>query len=127
MSRTNPYKKKHRSANRTLLMYGEGLGEEMFLKYLRLLYSRNSGVAATIRNAKGGNARYIITSAANESGDFERRIAILDNDKSEQEMNQARDEAERLKIEVLENSPCLEATLLSILHPNQDFTIKTSP
>ena len=92
MSRTNPYKKKRHSANRTLLMYGEGLGEEMFLKYLRGLYSYGSGVAVTIRNGRGGNAVAYIN-AVNEPGAFDRRIVILDNDKSEQEMNCARTEA----------------------------------
>ncbi len=126
MSRTNPYKKKRRSASRTLLMYGEGLGEEMFLKYLRGLYSRDSGVAITIRNGKGGTATNIITNAVNEPGAFDRRIVILDNDKNEQEMNRARTEAKQKGIELLENSPCLEATLLSILRNGQSFSNKTS-
>lgn len=126
MSRTNPYKKKRRSANRTLLMYGEGLGEEMFLKYLRRLYSYDSGVAVTIRNGKGGNAISIIINAVNEPGAFDRRIVILDNDKSEQEMNYARTEALQKGVELLENSPCLEATLLVILRPNLSFSNKTS-
>lgn len=126
MSRTNPYKKKRRSASRTLLMYGEGLGEEMFLKYLRGLYSRDSGVAITIRNGKGGTATNIITNAVNEPGAFDRRIVILDNDKSEQEMNHARTEAKQRGVELLENSPCLEATLLSILRNGQSFSNKTS-
>lgn len=126
MSRTDPFKKKRRSANRTLLMYGEGLGEEMFLKHLRKLYSRDSGVAVTIRNGKGGNATNIILCAANEPGAYDRKIVILDNDKGEKEMNQARTEARRRKIELIENSPCLEATLLTILRPGQSFSIKTS-
>lgn len=126
MSRTNPYKKKRRSASRTLLMYGEGLGEEIFLKYLRGLYSRDSGVAITIRNGKGGTATNIITDAINEPGAFDRRIVILDNDKNEQEMNRARAQAKQKGVELLENSPCLEATLLSILRNGQSFSSKTS-
>ena len=126
MSRTNPYKKKRRSASRTLLMYGEGLGEEMFLKHLRGLYSRDSGVAVTIRNGKGGTAVNIITNAVNEPGAYDRRIVILDNDKSEQEMDNARVEARQHGVEVLENSPCLEAMLLTILRPGQSFSGRTS-
>ena len=34
MSRTNPYKKKRRHANKTLLIFGEGMNEEVFLKHL---------------------------------------------------------------------------------------------
>ena len=107
-------------------MYGEGLGEEMFLKYLRGLYSRDSGVAVTIRNGKGGTATNVITNAVNEPGSFDRRVVILDNDKSEQEMNQARAEAKQRGVELLENTPCLEAVLLLILRPGQNFSGKTS-
>jgi len=107
-------------------MYGEGLGEEMFLKYLRRLYSRNSGVAVTIRNGKGGTAIGVIINAVNEPGAFDRRIVILDNDKGEQEMNGARKEAQEKGIELLENSPCLEATFLAILRSGQSFSNKTS-
>ena len=126
MSRTNPYKKKRRSAKRTLLMYGEGLGEEMFLKHLRSLYAYNSGVSLRIRNGKGGNPKSIIVNAVNEPGDFERRIVILDNDKGKKEMKRAHDEAKKSGVELLENSPCLEATLLTILRPKQSFSAKKS-
>ncbi|NCU41890.1 MAG: hypothetical protein EOM19_04180 [Candidatus Moranbacteria bacterium] len=125
MSRTNPYKKKRRSAKRTLLMYGEGLGEEMFLKHLRSLYVYNSGVSVTIRNGKGGSPKSIVINATNEPGDFEKRIVILDNDK-DKEMDQARTEAKKNGVQILENSPCLEATLLSVLRPKQNFSTKKS-
>jgi len=105
-------------------MYGEGLGEEMFLKHLRSLYAYNSGVSVTIRNGKGGNAKSIVINAINEPGDFERRIVILDNDKNQREMSQARDEAKKKGVEIFENSPCLEATLLSILRLRQNFSTK---
>jgi len=39
MSRTNPFKKKRRAAKTTMLVYGEGQAEEMFLKHLRSLYA----------------------------------------------------------------------------------------
>lgn len=126
MSRSNPYKKKRRSASRTLLMYGEGLGEEMFLKHLRGLYSHDSGVAVTIRNGKGGTPANIIANAVNEPGAFDRRIVILDNDMGEPTMIRARADAIQNGVELLENSPCLEATLLSILKPGQSFANKTS-
>lgn len=126
MSRTNPYKKKRRSSKRTLLMYGEGLSEEMFLKHLRSLYAVNSGVSVTIRNGKGGNPKSVVMNAINEPGDFGKRIVILDNDKNKQEMSQARTEAKKEGVEILENSPCLEATLLSILRPGKNFSTKKS-
>jgi predicted P-loop ATPase len=107
-------------------MYGEGLGEEMFLKHLRSLYAYNSGVSVTIRNGKGGNPKNIVINATNEPGDFEKRIVILDNDKDKQEMDQASAEAKKKGVKILENSPCLEATMLSILRPKQNFSTKKS-
>ena len=75
MSRTNPYKKKRRAASQTLLMYGEGLGEETFLKYLKGLYARDSGVAVTIRNGKGGNVVNIFIYPSNTPRDlFKKKI-----------------------------------------------------
>ncbi|OGF20714.1 hypothetical protein A2316_02685 [Candidatus Falkowbacteria bacterium RIFOXYB2_FULL_38_15] len=107
-------------------MYGEGLGEEMFLRHLRSLYAHNSGVSVTIRNGKGGNPKSVVINAANEPGDFEKRIVILDNDKDKKEMDQARVEAKKKSVAILENSPCLESTLLSILRTEQNFSTKKS-
>ena len=126
MSRTNPYKKKRRAASQTLLMYGEGLGEETFLKYLRGLYAQNSGVAVTIRNGKGGNAVNVIIDATNAPGGFDKRIVVLDNDKGEEEMQLARQEATNRGIILLENTPCLEAILLAILNNGKNFSNKQS-
>ena len=61
-------------------MFGEGLGEEIFLKHLRGLYAKDSGVSVMIRKGKGGTPRNIVIGAANEIGSFDRRVAILDND-----------------------------------------------
>ena len=126
MSRTNPYKKKRRAASQTLLMYGEGLGEEMFLRYLKGLYARDSGVAVTIRNGKGGNAVNIVIDASNAPGGFDKRVVVLDNDKGDSEMQQARQEATNRGIELIENTPCLEAVLLAVLNDGKNYSDKQS-
>lgn len=124
MSRTNPYKKKKRRAKKTLLIFGEGFSEEIFLKHLRKLYSHDSGVAITIKKGKGGNARNIIIDANKIPGDFDRKVIVLDNDKPKIEMVKAREEAKNKNIELLENTPCLEYLLLSVL--NERFGKKES-
>lgn len=115
MSRSNPYKKKRRYASKTLLVFGEGLDEEVFLKHLRKIYSQNKGVVITIRKGKGGDAESIVVDADKILGSFDRKIVIIDNDKPQNEMNSARNEAKKRNIELLENTPCLEALLLCIL------------
>lgn len=126
MSRTNPYKKKRRAASQTLLVYGEGLSEKIFLKYLHGLYARDSGVAVTIRNGKGGNALNIIIDALNAPGGFDKRIVVLDNDKGDKEMQRARQEAINRNIELVENTPCLEAILLTILNNGENYSGRQS-
>ncbi len=115
MSRTNPYKKKRRQANKTLLLFGEGFGEAMFLKHLKSLYSYNSNVAITVRKGKGGNAQDIIVDADRVPGAFDRRMAVLDNDKTKMEMAKARQEAKNRGIGLIETTPCLEFLLITIL------------
>lgn len=98
-----------------MLVYGEGQSEEVFLKHLRGLYTRDSGVAITVKKGKGGTPEEVVKSAINYSGDFDRRIVVIDNDKSQTEMKKARKKANEHNIELIENTPCLEAFLLNIL------------
>jgi Cft2 family RNA processing exonuclease len=126
MSRTNPFKKKRRSAHRTLLVFGEGLCEEVFLKHLRKLYSYNSNVTIKVLRGKGGTPADVVIDSYKIPGDYETRVVVVDNDKSQQEMELARKEAKRRKITLIENTPCIEALLLSILNGSKDFSNKTS-
>jgi hypothetical protein len=115
MSRTNPYKKKRRQASKTLLVFGEGFGEEIFLKHLKSLYSYKSNVAITVKKGKGGDAQNIVIDADRIPGAFDRKIVVLDNDKTKTEMTKARQEAKNRGIELVENTPCLESLLITIL------------
>jgi hypothetical protein len=126
MSRTNPYKKKRRTASQTLLIYGEGLSEEIFLKHLKCLYAYDSNIAVTIRKGKGGDAISVVIDAANTPGAFDRKVVILDNDKGNMEMSKARQEAKKRNIILFENTPCLEAMLLLVLENDRTFNNKTS-
>ena len=111
----SPTKKKRRCASTTLLMYGEGLCEEIFLKHLKFIYYRSQGVAIRVEGGRGGSAPDIVNDAVKMVGDFDRRVVILDNDKPTKEMAAARAIAAQCGIMLIENSPCLEATLLSVL------------
>lgn len=108
--------KQIRKAKRTILFYVEGSAEEVFLKHLRRTYARNSGVAVTIRNGQGGSADGIVQRASCYPGGFDRRVAVLDNDKPKIEMAKARELAKMGCVDVIENEPCLEALLLRILN-----------
>lgn len=126
MSRSNPGKKKQRAAKQTLLMYGEGAAEEAFLKYLKSHYARDTGVAITIRNGKGGDPESIVRNAVREPGAFDRCVVVLDNDKPEQEMRAARQIADSSNIVLVEQAPCLESILLSILNNGTSYERRPS-
>lgn len=121
MSWLDFHKKKRRSAKKPILIFGEGLGEEMFLKHLRSLYAYNSNVYVTVRKGKGGAPVDVVISASRVLGDFDKKFVLLDNDKPRLEMEKARKKAQGLEIYLLENNPCLEALLLSILHDKRCF------
>jgi hypothetical protein len=108
------------------LIFGEGLNEDAFLRHLRSLYSYNSNVAVTIRKGRGGTADGIVIDASNIPGDFDRRVVVLDNDKGQREMNNARSEAKHRGIILVENTPCLEALLLAILNDGKTYSAKVS-
>lgn len=126
MSRTNPQKLKRRAAKTTLLILGEGSNEEFFLKHLRGLYSHDTGTNIKIHRGRGGSATQIIIDAIKTYGAFDKVIVILDNDKPEKEMSKARQLALENKIDLLENTPCLDAVLLSILNGGKSYVAKGS-
>lgn len=126
MSRTNPYKKKKRSAKKTILIFGEGLGEEIFLKHLRSLYSQDSGAHAKIQKGRGGAAERVVADSHKTPGDFDKRFVVIDNDKTKEEMDRARQEAKKRSIELIENTPCLEFLLLLILENGQKINERSS-
>jgi len=97
-------------------MLGEGFSDGIFLRHLKKFYSFNSGFAITIKNGKGGDAKSIVTEAIRTPGAFDKKIVVLDNDKPESEMEEARIIARKKKIELIENTPCLESLLLSIIN-----------
>lgn len=109
-----------------MLVFGEGLHEEIFLKYLRSLYALNSGAHIEIKKGKGGTAGNIVIGAYKVPGAFDRRVVVLDNDKEKSEMEQARTEAKKRHIELIEHTPCLEFMLLNILQEGKSFENKDS-
>ena len=113
MSRSNPGKKKKRVAKRTILIYGEGLSEEVFLKLLKSVYSSDNNTYIKIRHGKGGSPLDIVNDTIKELGYFDKRVVMLDDDRKE--IEKAVIKAKKYDIEVFRNQPCLEATLLLIL------------
>ncbi len=124
MQKKRIHKKKERIAKKTLLIYGEGLCEEVFLKHLQQYYSYKTDTAVRIRKGKGGDIRSLIIDADRVPGDYNQKIVITDNDRDKNEMEAGRKESKKRNIILIEHTPCLEAILLSVLNNGKVFSGK---
>jgi hypothetical protein len=98
-----------------ILFYGEGQAEEIFLKHIRKLYGYGTGIVITVRRGKGGAPSEVVRNILRCPGDYDKKIVMVDNDKSVGEMEEAREIAKERGVHLIENTPCLEAFLLNIL------------
>ena len=110
-------KSKHsRVQIKTLLIVGEGLDEEAFLKYLSSkLVTRGAGLKVTIKNAKGKGAKHVIDWTIRQAGiaHYDNVAALFDTDT---DWTQAvKQQAKKHKILLLKSDPCFEAMLLRML------------
>lgn len=103
-----------REVRRTLLIVGEGLAEEVFLRHLKRLYVERGRKAITIKNAKGKGGGHVIayTSGQRKAADYDEVAALLDTDADWDDERRA--SARRQRILVFEATPCLEALLLDV-------------
>lgn len=100
---------------RTVLLVGEGDSEEEFLRYLKGLYvERGSGVAVTIKNARGKGAGHVVDYARRQAmnAQYDVTAALLDTDTDWTDATRKR--AKQVGVYVLPCEPCLEALLLSL-------------
>lgn len=104
-----------RTQYRTALLVGEGEAELNFLKHLKALYLQRGDKRVTLKNAKGKGGAGVLdyTRRQWQQADFDEVGALLDTDTSWGDPQ--RKLAVKLKIEVFESTPCLEALVLSVL------------
>ena len=108
--------KQSRVQIKTLLLVGEGLDEEAFLKYLSSkLVTRGAGLKVTIKNAKGKGARHVIDWTIRQSGiaHYDNVAALFDTDTDW--TISVEQQARKHKILLLKSDPCFEAMLLRML------------
>ena len=106
-----------RRAARTVLLVGEGAAEVQLLQHLNGLYvQRGSGVAVTIKNARGKGAGHVVdfTFRQSRNAAFDVKAALLDTDTDWTDKTRAA--ARKAKVKVLPCEPCLEAVMLVMHH-----------
>lgn len=103
---------------------GEGDAEELLLRHLKALFVfRGSGVAVTIKNARGKGAQHVVSFAVRQSrnAEYDEVLALFDTDTAWTE--QVRVNARKGKVQLLPCEPCLEALLLQAFgHKTDGFT-----
>ena|SRR3989344_5874276 len=105
----------------TVLAYGEGEDEKIFLRYLVASYCRRDKVTVATASAGGGDPTYILNKAIRYRRGIKRdfEFILLDTDKewTEKMKLQAKEES----IELIGNHPCLEAFFLEILESTETY------
>lgn len=100
----------------TVLIVGEGLTEEAFLRHLKSLYvTRGCGVGLKIRNAHGKGPGHVVDFAIRQRNNaaYDRVIALLDTD--DPWPDKTVKWAKQKKIVLIGSTPCIEGLLLRIL------------
>lgn len=104
-----------RQVARTVLLVGEGDSEVAWLQHLKSIYvQRGSGVAVTIKNARGKGAAHVVDVAIRQSRNaaFDTKVVLLDTDTDWTDKTHAT--ARKAKVLVVPADPCLEAWLLAV-------------
>ena len=106
-----------RKQRKTLLVVGEGHTECAFLNYLKTLYCRGSAsVSVKVVNAHGKGPENVLQTAVStqKRASYDDVVAVLDTDIpwTETLKKEARDK----NIQLIGNSPCIEALFLQLLN-----------
>lgn len=111
-----------RQTKLTVLAYGEGEDEKIFLRQLVASYCRKNLVSVQTGSGGGGSPESVFAKAVQARRGEKRDIEyiLLDTDKpwSPEMVKRAEEES----IELIGNSPCLEVLFLEILDPDFDVT-----
>lgn len=106
----------------TVLAFGEGEDEKIFLRRLVAHYCRRDKVTVATGYAGGGSPSYIFSRALlyrnGEKRDFE--FVLLDTDKAWPDEMIA--QAQLMEIELIGSDPCLESFFLEILESEEKCT-----
>jgi len=114
LSRSNPFAKKPRRPNLTVLAVGEGETEEAFLKFLKALYNkRDNGISIKVKYAGGGGPECVIDHTIRMNPEnYDRTFVLIDKDKPCSQKHI--DKATKLNIKIIWADPCVEGFFLKI-------------
>ncbi len=99
---------------KSILLFGEGKTEALFLSHLRNLYGVPS-TAIKVEHGRGGSVRTVVQGAINIArlADYSGVWILLDSDRDDEPVPESWCKEHRLFIK--QSSPCIEALFLEIL------------
>lgn len=106
--------KKIRKTKKTREIFGEGREDKTWLSHLKSLYSRNSDYFVKIDCGAGGSPVDVVDAAIRKSKADEVYV-VVDKDRPEQELLEARSKAKLHGIELIEIELCMESMLINII------------
>jgi len=126
MSRSNPFIRKPRRPNWTVLAIGEGETEKAFLQFLKGLYNkREDGISIKVNYAGGGDPECVIDHAVKMNPkNYNRAFVLLDKDLPCRQTYLKK--ARTNKLELIWCIPCIEGLFLKILETAFDASVKTT-
>lgn len=114
-----------KSIRQARLVQTEGREDKAWCHLLKMLYSDSSLYSITIESAHGGSPAQVVIAAHKKqrlvSGAYHQVVAIVDGDKTEAEIQEAQQLADKFGIELIIINPCMEALLLNILEPDKNW------
>ena len=126
MSRSNPFARKPRKPNWTVLAVGEGETERAFLQFLKSQYNtRYDGISIKVHYAGGGDPECVIDHAIKlNPKNYNHAFVLLDRDLPcrPKYLKKARIH----KLELIWCDPCIEGLFLKILEPAFDPSVKST-
>lgn len=104
----------------------EGAHDTTFLELLKEYYCARGKLRVEIKKGHGKDQSSIVNEAINRIGAYDKKIVVMDDDKSMIEMEKADKLAVAHEIIVLRNTPCIEGILIKILEPNKNINNMSS-
>lgn len=102
------------AGTRSILLFGEGKTEWVFLTHLCQLY-RSPAVLTTVHQGQGGSPRTVVEAAikARSLADYDKVLVLLDADRDASDIPQ--EWPARYRLELHFSVPCIEGLLLEIV------------
>ena len=104
----------------TKLVGSEGVHDKTFLDLLKCYYlPKKSSLRVEIKKGHGKAQTEIVRDVVRNPGAYDKKMAVMDNDKPSSEMALADELAEANNVVVMRNTPCIEGVLIRILEPKK--------